>query len=102
MHRAPPNPPCANAARARSGVAKSNRDKQQRKDRPRLRDWQDVACLADQLEVIADWKKGLQKRIAIAQFRFELLDADHDLADLEEEAAEFCRACRTLMWRPAA
>jgi hypothetical protein len=53
----------------------------------------------EQLEFLADWKADLQTRIRRALLRFELVDFDHDFADLEEEVADFVRVCRALMWR---
>jgi hypothetical protein len=111
MHRERPKAQNANAAQARGGAAEKivlGRTSEEKDSRPafepqyRIRDWQDVDALSDQLESICIWKEDIEKRIAIAQFRFELLDVNHDLSELEGEAEEFCRACRTLMWREMA
>jgi hypothetical protein len=54
------------------------------------------------LETIAAWKEDLRARIRRAELRFELLDAEFDFSDLQEEVADFVRACRAVMWRPTA
>jgi hypothetical protein len=64
----------------------------------RIQSWAELEGLTEQLEVIAAWRSDLQSRIAIARLRFELVDIDHDLTGLDAEAAQFCRACRALMW----
>jgi hypothetical protein len=61
-----------------------------------------VAPDIDILETIADWKEDLQARIRRTELRFELLDAELDFSDLQEEVADFVRTCRALMWRPPA
>jgi hypothetical protein len=64
--------------------------------------WADLDALSDQLETIAAWKSNLETRIAIARLRFELVDADHDFSDVEQEVRDFTRARRILAWREAA
>jgi hypothetical protein len=51
------------------------------------------------LEIIAAWKEDLQARIRRDELRFELLDAELDFSDLQEEVEEFKRICGALMWR---
>jgi hypothetical protein len=62
----------------------------------------DIEVLGTIADCIADWKEDLQARISRAGLRFELLDAELDFSDLQEEVADFVRACRAVMWRPPA
>jgi hypothetical protein len=62
----------------------------------------ELQAFLERLEVIADWKERLQERIGIARLKFDLLDADLDFSDLQQEVAEFNRVCRRQMWRAAA
>jgi hypothetical protein len=61
----------------------------------------DLDDLTDQLEMIADWKDDLRRRIWRAQMIFELADFDHDFGPLQQEVEDFKRVCRSIRWRAA-
>jgi hypothetical protein len=105
----------SNAARVASALAEGDSRKDRlvgaidgnnnpRRSQPQghIQSWSDLDSLTEQLHVIAGWKADLQARIERAQLRFELLDADLDFSDLENEVVDFRRACSAIMWREAA
>jgi hypothetical protein len=53
----------------------------------------------DTLNIIADQRDDLRRRIAYAKLRFQLVGIDPDeIEQLQAEVAEFKRVCRTLAW----
>jgi hypothetical protein len=99
----------ANAARARGGAAEKIRQVGQRLDNKTDAQKQllsELAAARRHLErrayatvTMLDWKVELQRRIAIAESRFEAigLDADEQHA-LQAEVDEFRRVARYLCW----
>jgi hypothetical protein len=63
----------------------------------------DIGTRIEPLEIIADWREDLTRRLRQAQLCFELIGLDSDEEErLKAEVSDFVRCCRALMWRPAA